>query len=116
MTIGYGNHAALTSPVEKYLKCRSYKDKLADFVQTFSDHQQNLRDMLQGQSALKLIDVQVNVRKITTYITTLNEKERVAQEFLEKYGDAEILIKVRIIKKLDLLALSDSMWSRTKKR
>lgn len=79
---------------ERYLKCGSYKDKLADFASSFDGHKLVLRDLLQGQTALKVIDIQTDVKKVLEHIVSKTAKEQETEEFVKEHGGLEAVLKV----------------------
>ena len=75
------------------MKCGSYKDKLAEFVGNFDEHKQELRDLLQSQGARKLIDIQVDIRKVVAYVETKSAKEKQAEEYVHSHGGLDAILK-----------------------
>lgn len=75
----------------------TYKAKLSAFSGAFSQHQQDIRDLLQGQSSLQLIDIQVNQAKILEHINTLTQKESLTIEFVKARGGPNAVLSVGIL-------------------
>ena len=81
---------------ERYIKCGGYKDKLEAFATSFDSHKQDLRDLLQAQGALKLIDIHTDIRKVARYIANKTAKEKLTEDFLTDHGGEDAVLKVRI--------------------
>ena len=79
---------------ERYLKCGSYKDKLAAFASSFAEHKRLLRDLLQGQTALKVIDIQTDVKKLLEHIVSKTAKKQETEEFVKGHDVHDAVLQV----------------------
>ena len=75
------------------MKCGSYKDKLAGFATSFDGHKGELHQLLQGQTALKVIDIQMDVKKVLEHITSQSTKEKEAEDFVNGHGGLDAVLK-----------------------
>ena len=80
--------------LERYLKCKPYKDKLAEFTEGFAKHKQELRDLLQAQGALKLIDIHLDLQKMKGFYEKRTPKEKQTEEFVQQHGGVDAVLKV----------------------
>lgn len=78
----------------KTLKSGSYKDKLAGYVTSFSDHKKELHLLLTSQSSLRVNDIQTDVRKIVALLETKSAKEQKAEELVDSMGGMDVVLKV----------------------
>ena len=82
------------SHLVKTLKSGSFKDKLAGYVTGFADHKKELHFLLTSQSALKIHDIQTDVRKVLSLIETKSAKEQKADEIIDSMGGLGEVLKV----------------------